>query len=196
MSDNIYVLYRHTSPSGKAYIGITNDYTRRCEEHQRADGSSPKFHRAIKKYGWDNFIHEQLAVNITEEEAMELEQLCIEKWNTILNGYNMLPGGNVPVGVILRGVPKTDAHIEQLSASCAARIQTTEQKINAYMSRWKVTYEQAVEYFDRKERDGHACKYHDRPYWGYTSVKKTRHKKRPGMQYSGTPTTDTVPLMG
>lgn len=104
------------------------------------------------------------------------------------------PGGDVPVGGILRGVPKTDVHIERLSASCAARIQTTEQKIKAYMSRWKVTYEQAVEYFERKERDGHSHKYHDRPYWGYASVKKTRRKKRSGMQYSGTPTTDTVPL--
>ena len=106
MSGNIYCLYRHTSPSGKAYIGITNDYTRRCDEHQRADGSSPKFHRAIRKYGWDNFTHEILATGMTESEAGELEVACITKWNTWHGGYNSHPGGAIPVGP----VPRTEQH--------------------------------------------------------------------------------------
>lgn len=88
-----YLVYKHTSPSGKSYIGITNNYERRCTEHQ-VNNWCPAFYAAIKKYGWDNFTHEILFDNITEQEAIELEpQLIIEHNTKTPNGYNMCDGG-------------------------------------------------------------------------------------------------------
>lgn len=174
MSGNIYCLYRHTSPSGKAYIGITCDYTRRCESHQRADGSSPKFHRAIRKYGWDNFTHEILACDLTEEEAQELEVACIAKWNTINEGYNCMPGGGGTPRIALSGICLTDDHINKIAASCANRKQSLETKIKAYMKRHNKSYDEAARYFRNKETTSTTHK----DYCGYASVKKTRMKKR------------------
>lgn len=37
MSNNIYLIYKHTSPSGKSYIGLTNNYQRRCREHKSSN---------------------------------------------------------------------------------------------------------------------------------------------------------------
>lgn len=49
-----YVLYKATSPSGKTYIGVTNNFKRRLKEH----GTSPySFGCAIRKYGKDNFTY-------------------------------------------------------------------------------------------------------------------------------------------
>ena len=53
-----YCVYRHTSPSGKVYIGQT------ClkPEYRWRNGKGYKtqilFYRAIKKYGWDNISHQ------------------------------------------------------------------------------------------------------------------------------------------
>lgn len=50
-----YVLYKATSPSGKLYVGVTNNFKRRLKEHT----SSPyAFGCALRKYGKDNFTYE------------------------------------------------------------------------------------------------------------------------------------------
>lgn len=55
------VIYMHTSPSGKHYIGQTKQ---KINNRFRSDGSGYKqcrvFYNAIKKYGWNNFKHEIL----------------------------------------------------------------------------------------------------------------------------------------
>lgn len=90
-----YLVYKHTSPSGKAYIGVTNDYTRRCRQHLNASkkGSELTFHRAIRKYGWSNFTHEILATDLTQQQAFDMEIALI---NIVEKGslYNMTSGGD------------------------------------------------------------------------------------------------------
>jgi group I intron endonuclease len=90
-----YVVYKHTSPSGKSYIGLTNDYKRRCKDHQDIEKSYCRvFKTAIVKYGWDNFTHEILYENLTKEEAKILEGESILKFNSVVpNGYNLTLGG-------------------------------------------------------------------------------------------------------
>ena len=93
-SEKLYLIYKHTSPSGKSYIGQTNDYIRRCYEHQNMNGSSRVFHYAINKYDWNNFIHVILEENLTLEEANIFEEYYIEFYNTLSpNGYNLQSGG-------------------------------------------------------------------------------------------------------
>lgn len=101
MNNNL--VYKHTSPSGKMYIGITNDYTRRCNEHLSDAnlGSTFAFHKAIRKYGWSSFTHEILAINLTKQQAFDMEIALI---NVAEKGllYNMTLGGEGVSGEVSR----------------------------------------------------------------------------------------------
>lgn len=91
---NIYLIYCHTSPTGKKYIGQTNNYNRRCREHKTSN-RCPAFRNAIIKYGWDNFTHTILEDGLTLDEANILEEFYISKYNTLApNGYNLQTGGS------------------------------------------------------------------------------------------------------
>jgi len=96
MSEQIYCVYKHTSPSGKAYIGQTNNYKRRESEHRNHSRVECRsFQNAIKKYGWDNFKHEILKENLNLEEANYWEIKLINDLKTFSpNGYNLKGGGN------------------------------------------------------------------------------------------------------
>lgn len=88
-----YIVYKHTSPSGKCYIGITNNYKRRTYQH-KTDIVNRPFSKAIIKYGWDNIIHEILEENLTLREANIKEKYYIQEFNSLTpNGYNLTTGG-------------------------------------------------------------------------------------------------------
>lgn len=92
---NNYVVYKHTSPSGKVYIGITG----RKPEHRWASGSGYRaipFRRAIEKYGWENIKHEVLFSGLTKEEAnaKEIELIALYDSTNSKKGYNITRGGN------------------------------------------------------------------------------------------------------
>lgn len=89
-----YIVYEHISPSGKRYIGITsNNPSRRWGSNGQGYSKQPKFFNAILKYGWDNFQHNILYSDLTENEASQKEQELIKYYNTIENGYNCESGG-------------------------------------------------------------------------------------------------------
>jgi group I intron endonuclease len=93
MEEKIYCIYKHTSPSGKAYIGLTNNYERRCKEHLRKRKNSA-FYGAINKYGWDSFTHEFLATGLSIQAANHFEEFYIDFYNSMSpNGYNLTTGG-------------------------------------------------------------------------------------------------------
>ena len=93
-----WLIYMHTSErSGKSYVGLTSKsietrWQHHC--HLARTGSEYHFHRAIRLYGENNWIHEVIACNIdTIEEAQQLEKFFIKQHNTFENGYNMTYGG-------------------------------------------------------------------------------------------------------
>lgn len=99
--DQKYFVYKHTSPSGKVYIGITNNINRRWSGngiqylHKNKEGKYVQrlFARAIIKYGWDQFTHELILSDISFEEACYAEKYLI-KWYKIHNqSYNISDGG-------------------------------------------------------------------------------------------------------
>lgn len=93
-SKHIYCVYKHTSPSGKSYIGLTCDYDDRCYRHQLKSSRCRFFAFAIKKYGWDNFTHEILYDNLTEDQANYREQQTINEYGSMAPyGYNLISGG-------------------------------------------------------------------------------------------------------
>lgn len=103
-----YTIYCHTNKiSGKKYVGQTMMLPEQrwgCKGHRYK--SCPKFHEAIKKYGWDNFYHEIIASNLTKKEADNFERLLIKEWDTIENGYNISDGGELSNRVDLGNNPR------------------------------------------------------------------------------------------
>ena len=91
-----WCVYKHTSPNGKVYIGITSQ---KPEHRWGKDGNGYKtqqhFWNAIQKYGWTNFKHEIIVSELSEEEAYKKEIELIEFYNSINQeyGYNCSVGG-------------------------------------------------------------------------------------------------------
>lgn len=88
-----YIVYKHTTPSGKSYIGIT---TRSLRERIRGGYLHNRhFKSAIEKYGWQNIKTEILADTATAEEASLLESYYIAAFETNdrSKGYNVELGG-------------------------------------------------------------------------------------------------------
>lgn len=91
-----WVVYMHTSPTGKRYIGITSQKVNRRWHAGYGYKQNSHFFRAIMKYGWDNFEHSILDEHLTKNEACELEQYYIKKYKTRnhKHGYNHTIGGD------------------------------------------------------------------------------------------------------
>jgi group I intron endonuclease len=82
------IIYKTTNLiNGKFYVGKDernkNDYL----------GSGLNLHRAIKKYGKENFIKETIEICSTREELIEREKYWIKETNAQELGYNIADGG-------------------------------------------------------------------------------------------------------
>lgn len=110
--NEVFCIYKHTSPSGKAYIGLTNNYKRRCEQHRGSHSRCNYFKSAIQKHGWDSFKHEILLTGLTLEEANLCEPIAIKLHNTQKPyGYNLAAGGEGNAGY--KHSPETKDKIRQ-----------------------------------------------------------------------------------
>lgn len=98
MTDNkTYCVYRHITPSGKMYIGITRLSLQARWRYGNGYKNNPYFFHAIEKYGWNNIKHEVLLEGLTEEQAELAERLFIGYWDSTNRnkGYNIEGGGNL-----------------------------------------------------------------------------------------------------
>ena len=92
----MYEVYKHTTPSGKVYIGITS----RPHNTRWKKGKgymTQLFGRAVRKYGWENIKHEVLKQGLSKEEAKYWERRYIAQYksNNPKYGYNQTPGGDL-----------------------------------------------------------------------------------------------------
>ena len=117
-----YCVYQHTSPSGKVYIGITNNVKRRwgCNGihymNKRKNGQfvQQSFARALLKYGWINFKHEILFDNLSKEEAQAREIELIASYKKQGLSYNIANGGEGVSGI--KHPPLSEERRAQISA--------------------------------------------------------------------------------
>lgn len=102
METQNYTVYRHISPSGKIYVGITSrDVKLRWRDNglgylnRQPNGSfvHPYFANAILKYSWNNIKHEILHTNLTKEEACKLEVQYVAEHKKLGLSYNITDGG-------------------------------------------------------------------------------------------------------
>lgn len=96
----MYKIYLITNlVNHKKYIGLTkNSIAVRMAKHIQAAKSEEGFllHRAIRKYGKENFIIELVEDNLSLEDAYVKEKFYIQQYNTYFKnelGYNMTLGG-------------------------------------------------------------------------------------------------------
>ena len=91
------LIYKITNKvNNKSYIGqTTQTLEKRWKKHLSQLNDNTYFHRAIKKYGANNFLKEILEDNIFNEKLDEREIYWIEKEGTYIDngGYNLTVGG-------------------------------------------------------------------------------------------------------
>lgn len=96
------VIYKATNVlNGKSYIGQTVcGYKDRFAAHVRAsmDESDIYFHRALRKYGHENFKLSVVASAYSKQDLEDKEILMIRKHRTMKCGYNLTPGGRSLAG--------------------------------------------------------------------------------------------------
>lgn len=91
-----FVVYKHTTPNNKVYIGITSQPVQNRWGKNGNGYKGQLFHRAVLKYGWDNIKHEVLFTHLSKEEAFQKEIELIAKYNSTDGryGYNVSNGGD------------------------------------------------------------------------------------------------------
>lgn len=100
LETGIIYVYRNKI-NKKCYVGQTIHPENRHKAHIRSanDGDNSKFHRALRKYGLDNFDYfVACKINASPEylkrSLNSLEKFYINFYNSFENGYNMTEGGD------------------------------------------------------------------------------------------------------
>ena len=95
----IYTIYTITNKvNGKIYVGYTTQsIQKRFQDHVNESNRTPKYkiHRAILKYGRENFIIEQIYQTLDKKDVNEKEEYFIKEYKTQndMYGYNIANGG-------------------------------------------------------------------------------------------------------
>lgn len=109
ISMDIYTIYKATNIiNGKSYIGFDSNFPERRREHKNLTKKSDIntiFHKAIIKYGWDNFDWEILYQSYDRDHTLNtMENHFIIEHNTYAGypngGYNLTLGGEGTFGKI------------------------------------------------------------------------------------------------
>ena len=100
LSGDNMIIYKITNLiNNKVYIGKTTKtiewrFKKHCYDAKKNPNTKNHFHRALLKYGPENFIIEQIDSADTKIALNEKEQYWINYYRSIINGYNMTPGGD------------------------------------------------------------------------------------------------------
>lgn len=161
---NSYCVYKHTSPVGKVYIGITCQNPSARWRGGLGYQHNEYFFRAILKYGWENFTHEIIFDSLTKAEACaaEIELIAAYKSNTEQFGYNLTTGGEG-----CPGSEKTEAFRKAQSEKTSAL--WADPVYRAHMSQVHTGKKQSAETIDRR-RNSYLI--------GHPVSEKTRQKAR------------------
>lgn len=125
-----YVVYKHTTPSNKVYIGITSQKPEKRWNHGNGYSLNTHFSRAIKKYGWDNIKHEILYYDLSKTDAQQKEIELIEEYKStdLKYGYNRTRGGDCRLPMSERAKLLTSLHNKGKKRSLETRKKISEAK--------------------------------------------------------------------
>lgn len=110
----VYTIYVATNTVNlKRYVGFDSAWPKRKQSHKdeahnpSSHTYSTKFHRAIRKYGWDNFTWEPIYQSLDGHHTLNtMERYFIEQYNTYTGvqnnwGYNLTLGGDGQLGRVM-----------------------------------------------------------------------------------------------
>ena len=129
MERKIYHLYLiRDLLNEKVYVGQTVNPSRRWNDHRwQAKRKQVQYiHRAMAKYGIENFTYEVIAQSLTQEDADETEIQLIKQYDSMNKnkGYNIAKGGNhswnlgLPKELNpLTGIPRSEKTKQKMSNS-------------------------------------------------------------------------------
>ena len=101
------IIYKVTNlVNNKIYVGKTINTLRYRKTTHQSDAKNRKhnciFHKAIRKYGEENFVWEIIDEVLFAESLIELEKYYIKKFESKMpSGYNMTDGGEGTTGRII-----------------------------------------------------------------------------------------------
>lgn len=114
-----YKIYKITcKENNKVYIGYTkHSVEKRFNQHVKcAKRLNPnKFYNAIRCYGREGFIIEQLYETVDKTNALNMEVEYIKVYNSIVDGYNTRSGGTDGSTGCRKGMVFTDEHKKNIS---------------------------------------------------------------------------------
>ena len=113
--------------NNKCYVGVSVNIYARWRQHKywaKNEGVVSKITNSIKKNGIENFDFS--IIELCEKEKFEeRERFWIEKYNSVLNGYNLTYGGSIRKIVSEEtrikmsksrvGVPKSESHKKKIA---------------------------------------------------------------------------------
>lgn len=129
---NKNIVYMYTFPNGKRYIGITNNETKRKNEHKNdhINKNCKKynylFYKALRKYGFENVKYEVIYRSNDYNEVKNMEKFYIQQYNTFHKngmGYNCTLGGDGTLGYVY-----TDEHRKKIRITSTGRIKSDKTK--------------------------------------------------------------------
>lgn len=111
-----YLIYKATNIiNTKVYIGYTSLGLEKRKRSHKLETNNPKFHNtffknALRKYGIDGFIWEELFYCPSKEIVLEMEKIFIKdyKANNKGYGYNSSAGGEGPSGFPCHTTPHSE----------------------------------------------------------------------------------------
>lgn len=101
---SIYTIYKSVNQiNGKVYIGFDSKWPNRINSHKSSSKTQDyKFYRAIRKYGWDNFVWSIIYQSKDKQHTLkEMETYFINEYDAFHNGYNSTLGGDGCFGMVL-----------------------------------------------------------------------------------------------
>lgn len=150
---NEYYVYKHTTPNGLVYIGITNQEPNARWLNGRGYKKNPLFFDSILLYGWLNIKHEILFSKLSKEEACQKEVELIKEYRSdeIEYGFNSQSGGN-------RGYTHNSQTRKRLAEISKERWQDPEFRKKVHDSQVKV---QSREDIKKKKSEWSKKRYHE-----------------------------------
>lgn len=114
-----WTLYRHISPSGKVYIGITTQRATARWKYGYGYKNCKLFYKTILKYGWDNIKHEILFTDLEELRAKSLEIDLIRHYRNLGISLNIVEGGGGTLGMVWTSDMRNKLRRSRLGKKCS-----------------------------------------------------------------------------